>query len=805
LEAVGTAIRRGRRLVTLTGTGGVGKTRLAIEAAHQLSARFDGAVLTVWLAPVANADDVPAEIARAAAWDVHDERSVDEVVRGRLSERPTLLMLDNCEHLEHLGRVVTRLIDACDDLTILATSRRALDAPLEHIVAIDPLPVADSIDVLVGSARRNDSSFTITAGNRPVLTELVQRLDGLPLALHLAAARLHVMTPDEMVRALDRRFDLLKGRTPSESPHHTRLQTMIDWSYRLQPPEDQRRFRSFGVFPHTFTREAAATIAGCDPLDMLDTLAALVDHHLVRAMEREGAAARFGLLESLREFALTELAANAELDDACRAHAHWIAELAEREGPRVASGDEQAFATLVAEIDNIRAATNWADVHDRRLVLRLGSLWRFWQRVGLMGEGIAVLRRALAEDPPLDATSAAAMRGLANLLDDYGDLDEAVAWAQLAVATYERLGDVGELARARVCLAHPERERGNLDRAVRLYEQAAKTFQRLGWRREQTTALNGMGAVAYRRGDFTAAVAHWERCLAIVREIGDRESESLIAGNVGVGRFGVGDLHGALVAYAEAIEIAEQLDAPVLLVSGLLNRVEVLLSLGDTDAARADLDRLEALVDADDRRMSAVLHRHRGVLAEHQGRLGDALAEHYAGLSLTIAMGRVAESAEDLDYAARAAAGLDELEVAGRLVAASERIRGDTGSAPVTPIAADLQAIRERAAAAGFAVSLDDAPDAEQALEELRTLAIRRAGGRRAREDPLRRLGLTARECEVARLLMARRTDPEIAAQLFIGVRTVATHVSAVLRKLGLKSRREVAAALAEVEGRAET
>src|SRR5690606_34081051 len=185
---------------TLTGTGGVGKTRLAIEAGYRLAERFGDAVVTVWLGTVTETADALPQLARAGDWHVTDERSIDETVTTHLQASPTLVILDNCEQVENLETVIDPLLRTCPNTSILATSRRALGSAFEHVIDVDPLPIPDSIELLVNAARRSDPRFAVTAANRGALTELATRLDGVPLALYLAAARLHVMTPDEMVR-----------------------------------------------------------------------------------------------------------------------------------------------------------------------------------------------------------------------------------------------------------------------------------------------------------------------------------------------------------------------------------------------------------------------------------------------------------------------------------------------------------------------------------------------------------------------------------------------------------------------------
>ena len=809
LDVVVTAIRKGRRLVTLTGTGGVGKTRLAVEAAHALSARFDGAVLAVWLAPVADASAVSAEIARAAAWDIHDERAADEIVRTHLRARPMLLVLDNCEHLDHLADVVADVMEACRDLTILATSRRALTAPLEHVVAIDPLPVADSLDLLTYSARRNDSRFAVTNANRPAVTELVTRLDGVPLSLHLAAARLHVMTPDEMVRALDSRFDVLKGPGTTHAPHHAHLLTMIDWSYRLLSDEDRRRFRALGAFPHTFTREAAATVTGSDPLELLDTLDTLVSHHLVRAMDRTGPAARFGLLETIHEFVVARLTEHGE-GDACRAAlAEWCAQLATREEALLGTPDgAAAIERLDVELDNLRAAMAWsvgpgADATRAEYGLRIaGTLWRYWPRRGLVTEATNVLTHGLALGPRPSLVTADALLALGAMAMDHGDLAQAIGWFERCAGQYDRFADDERMAVLWVGLATCYRETTRLDEAEALYGKALAAHVAAGRTGGQGVALNGLAATSYRRGDFPQAVAYWQQALDIARERGQPEAQVHLSSNIGLGLVALDDYDGAFEAYSHGIAIAEGLGDPQLLLMCCANRAEVETTRGNFAAAQADLDRVAELADPSDMRMQVILPTNRGVLARGEGRLGDALELLHAGLAAALAGGRQMEAVQIVEAATIVAAELDEAVPVTRWLAYARAYRDATGTQITNRVAGELAQAAELAAARGLTVEPGAAPSAEAVLAELGAVAATHAGARRAlvsSPDPLCALGLSAREAEVARLLVARLTDQEIADRLHIGIRTVATHVAAVRRKLDVPGRRGVAARLAEL------
>lgn len=805
-----TAIAGGDRLVTIAGPGGVGKTCLGTEVAHRAIDEFAGAVLFV---PIDFATEAPAAIAaiaERAGWDASDGPVLDVVHRG-LSARRTLLVLDNCEQVPDLGGAVHDLLMACPDLVVVATSRHPLGLASERLVELDPLAVpaphaavaeiaaSAAATVLTNAARRRTPGFAVTDDNAADIARLCAQLDGLPLALELAAARLHLLTPAEMSGLLDQRFDLLEQDAPDRSPHHRRLYATIDWSYQLLDPDDRQRFDVLGTFTGGFTLEAAADVAGVDVVTMLDTLDRLVDHHLVRPVGERAGSRRFDLFESIREFARAQLERDGRLDAARDAHARWALATAEEWASGFTDGARQDRAVGVFDVErgNFRAALgHLIEQRAADAAQRLATAhWRYWIGHGSAPDGLRLLTAALALDDDGDSglVRAAALQAAGDLTEVSGDLPGALPLLERAAAMFAALDRRDRLAAAWNSIALVERELGRLDDAERHHRDALAAFIELGDRRSQAVSLNGLGVVAWRRGEFATAGARYAEALEHVQALGDRHGEVLVTINLGVARRKAGDFDGALAAHRRALELGEQLDIWSAQMNTYLNIADVEIARHELAAAAEAVDRAEALArGAGSRQGISHVHFYRGEIAVGRGRLGEALGEHVASLQQSVALHRPFEMAESCERIGALLAELGDHDLAARTLDLAI-----IGSAASGGPSSETTAWRERLAAAGHRPTgtADWPAGVDGLLPELVAAAERHAGARRrglTTDHPLRGLGLTAREADVTRLLVARRTDAEIAAELYIGLRTVATHVSSVLRKLGVSSRRDV-------------
>lgn len=460
---VGMFERKEVRLVTLTGPGGSGKTRLGLYVAAQLAPRFVDGSFTVMLAPVREPDSVASAIASVLGLQESGALASTDLVLAHLANRNALLMLDNFEHVQAAAPVVARLLEACPGVSMLITSRSPLRLPGESDVVVPPLqiPGAEATPVQVAhfDAVRLFTQRAVEAG-RPTATqdfgtiaEICRKLDGLPLAIELAAARLKVLSPQALLTRLDHRLELLKSGQPQLPERQRTLRNAIAWSYELLAAEEKSLFRQFSVFVGGWSLQAAEAVAVAEPSHVvIDILERLVDQSLIQRIEDVSGEPRFTMLETVREYAVEQLQSSGEYENVRQRHAAFYAELAARAEPELTSPQrEEALVLLRTELNNLRAALAWhlSDRPDGAAALRLaGRLPWFWYFAGLLSEGRRVLKAALTLDEgKSEAVSRArALSGASRLATYSGDMAEGIGLAAQSVQLWRETGDQRGLA-----------------------------------------------------------------------------------------------------------------------------------------------------------------------------------------------------------------------------------------------------------------------------------------------------------------------------------------------------------------------
>jgi non-specific serine/threonine protein kinase len=737
------------RLLTLTGPGGIGKTRLGLHVAGELRDEFADGVTFVTLAPLRGPPErapelVASAVARAVGVREGGQRGLVEQLVEALAITERLVVLDNVEHLLGAAPLIGELLAGCPNLRILATSRAVLRVHGERVVRVPPLTVpaaspggayspgelmgVPAVRLFVERVVAVKGDFSLTEGNAAAVVAICRRLDGLPLAIELAAARASLLPPVALEMLLERRLPLLTGG-PRDAP--ARLRTMeaaIAWSYDLLEPPEQALFRRLAVFVGGFTLAAAEAVCGAD----LDRVGVLVDRSLVQPLavggDRPDPMPRFAMLETIREYTLDRLAERGEEEATRAAHASYFLDLAEdAEGPIYDLGRPEDLARLEAEHPNFRAALTWLIAAGRaEEALRLaGALFTFWFHHSHLTEGRAWLERGLgllaAASPSMRARALTGVGVLAAVQHDFVPAAEALAKAE----EWARSGtDRRVLAMVPAALGLLALFQGRLADAARYGEAAA----RLG------EAIDDHGSV-FRGRFFVARAAHHGGAL----ERADALYRSLLDDGQRFGPWHLAAVHLALAQIAQAWGDADR-------------------AAGHYTAALRSYREQGELWS-----VAACLE---GIAAVGAGRNRDAAARILgAAAALRAAIAAPIFPANRPEH---------ELAV--------EAVRSALGEAAFTA-----------AWAAGSRLSLSAAiAKAEALLTEMATPAPADPSGTSGDERPAA-VRLTPRERAVLRLLTEQRTDKEIGAALFISHRTAMWHVSRILRKLGVASRGEAA------------
>ena len=798
LAVLRSLVSGGSRLVTVAGPGGIGKSRLALQVAAEV---LDGAGDGVWLAelaPVAEPELVARTVASVLGVREEPGRPVLDTVVEAVGDRHLLVVLDNAEHvLGAAAKVADAMVRCCPRVCLLVTSREPLGVGGEHVFRVPPLPVPpaglaadlaadvaapgrlaafESAQLFTERAAMYRQGFALDAGNAAAVAAVCVRLDGIPLALELAAARLGSLSVAEISSRLDQRFRLLTGGSRTALPRHQTLRALIDWSYDLLNPEEQRVLSRLSVFAGGWTLAAAEAVTSAgDAGDwlVLDHLAALVGKSLVLADETRGST-RYRLLETVRDYAADRLAARpgSALDDTRAAHRDYYLVLVETAGLYLRGPDEAVWLDrLEVEFDNIRAALAFslADPAGAEPGLRLAAGLRWF--CNMRGHGVEVLEalNALLERP--DARRPTRARALAlnascHLRDRFGDDSAVPALAGEAITIARGLADDAITAGALSELCWSRYEHGDLPAALAQIDEAVALARRAGDPRLVADLLGQRAVFAGEDGDLDAALADQEEALALSRATGDNYRLAITLANFGVDELAAGDLRAARAHLQEANTLADNFGYPNL--SAPLRENLGFVDLVDADPGHARRLFLESL---DTARITGVKSSYsRGAL------LGLALA---AGADGDPAVAATLHGVAD-EQAGRVFAGIE----VGLRDRDHARLRATLGDAAfeaayrhgrsLSQADAITLAISTVVSTAGPDPGAGPAPAAGQAT----------AGGSAGL--------LSEREREIVALLAGGATDAQIAGRLFLSVNTVRSHLERIRDKTGARRRAEL-------------
>ncbi len=596
-----------RRLVTLIGTGGVGKTRLALQVANQLADRFRDGIYFIELASLHDAALAPAAISRALGMEEQGSQPLHITLHRYLQLREALLVLDNCEHLvPALANTVAELLAASPRLHILATSRESLHIHGETTHRVLPLalpapttPITppaisqyEAVQLFVARATAIQPSFRLGPDNVAAIHAICQQLDGLPLAIELAVARLSVLSVTQIMAQLGNRFRLLADRLRGVAPRHQTLRALIDWSYDLLPQGEQALLRHLAVFSGGFTLDAIAGMLGADALDVLDTLTELLNKSMIYPLTESESEPRFAMLETIREYALLKLEESGEAGVWHLRHAEYYLAFSQNAEAELKGGQQgQWLNRLERDYDNLRAVFAWSlgtPAH-AQIALKLGAaLWRFWQARGPISEGRLWLEQALARTDHEDLSSRAkALDGagcLAYLQSDY------VAAQQLlesCLLLRRGLDDQQGIATALSHLAAVFVQQSDYSHARALYEECLSISRALDDGLGIRTSLNNLGIIAESEGNPQLAKDLYEQSLAIAQATGNQAAVASTYANLGDIAY---DQQQYLVArqfFEASLNIVRELGDKWNIAYALMKLGNVATAFGDYDLARS--------------------------------------------------------------------------------------------------------------------------------------------------------------------------------------------------------------------------
>jgi predicted ATPase/class 3 adenylate cyclase/DNA-binding CsgD family transcriptional regulator len=771
----------GVRLLTLIGPGGIGKTRLGLQVGADLLDEFEDGVFFVALATISDPYLVVPTVARTLDITETSGQTPEEALKDYLRNKELLFVLDNFEQVVEAAPLVGELLSACPALKVLATSRTVLRIygereftvpPLELPDASHPQPVErltqyEAVRLFVERAQAAKADFSVTNENALAVAEICAHLDGLPLAIELAAARIKLLPPQAMLARLGSRLKLLTGGARDLPERQRTLRATIEWSRALLDEGEQMLFGRLAVFSGGRTLEAIEAI--CDtkgdlPVDAFEGVSSLLDKSLLRQEGGPGGEPRFVMLETVHEFAREKLEESGEEEAIRRAHADYYLGLAEAAEPRLTTADEEVWlGRLEAEHDNLRAVLSWSlENGQAELALRLcGALWRFWYLGGHLSEGRRWLEEALAQGEEKDsALRAKALGGAGHLAWGQGDFERAAALREEGLKLFRQLGDKAGIAASLNGLSYVSRMRGDYATAGAMCEEALAIHRELDdtWGIAQSLFLSG--ATAAFQGDRAAARPLLEESVDLFREVGERQSLADAIGVLGMAALSGGDLAVARSLEEESLGIMQSLGYRQGAARALNVLGDVILKEGDHAAARALYERSFVIL----------------------GDLNDKwwIAWCLEGLAgVAVAQGQPARSAR----------------IFGTAEALREAVNGPRPLAHQADhqrrVAAARAGMDEAAFAAAWAEGRAMTPEQAVAVEE----PVPEHGGTepiKTPSSPAYPAGLTTREVEVLRLVAQGLTSRQIATELSISEHTAATHVRRILKNLGLQSRSQI-------------
>ncbi len=766
------------RLLTLTGAGGIGKTRLAVQVATALLHDFADGVCFVSLALISDPEFVLPTLAQTLGLRETRERSVQEQLQTHLRKQHMLLVLDNFEQVVVVAPLLAEMVANCPQLKILVTSRTILHVQGEQEYSVAPLALPDlrrladseipiqyaGVALFLERAQASKPDFQITPANARAIAEICVRLDGLPLAIELAAGRVKVLSVKQIAARLNDACRLLTGGSRTALPRHQTLQATMDWSYGLLSEQERTLFCRLCAFAGGCTLEAAEAICageGIEEEDVLELLSHLIDQSLVHMQER-GGEVRYRLLEIIQQYGRDKLEEMGEVVSLRRRHRDWYLGLAEQAEQELVGRQQAAWLDrLEAEHDNLRAALRWSlEQNEGEAAARIAaSIWSFWLLHGHLSEGRQWLDRTLAELPVRTTLRAKVLRVTAIIAAHQGDSTRAKSLVEESLDVWRTLYDKKGIASTLSILGNGALREGDYEQATARYEESLPLLREVGDKQWIAIVLSSLGLMNLYQGNHERARALCEESLALFRDMGDMRGIAAVLTNLGMISLEQGDHEHASRLCEESLSLRQK--------------------LGDKGGSAHTLVIL-------------------GRVAFSQGKYQQMAACYQESLVLRQESGEREGIAEALEGLAGICGVQGQARSAAMLLGAAEMLRESAGVA-VPPIdrvfneriRAIVQArlgLRDftAARAEGRSFTLEQALAFQESLAQTtQSPPVHTTPS----PPPAYPNELTAREVEVLRLVAQGLTDSRVAEQLVISPRTVQGHMRSIFNKINVNSR----------------
>ncbi len=789
------------RLVTLTGPGGTGKTRLGLQVAAELSDLFTDGVFFVNLAPVTDTALVVPAVAQTLGILESASQSLLERLKEQLQQRRVLLLLDNFEQVVSAAVQMADLLTSCPKLKLLVTSREVLRVRAEHEFVVPPLALPDrtslteqtefshyaAVNLFHQRVKAVKSDFQITPANARAIAEICMQLDGLPLAIELAAARMKLLSPQALLARLSQRLQILTSGVRDSPMRQQSLRNTIAWSYNLLKAEDQQLFRRLSIFIGGCTLEAIEAIhttLETEPgvVQVVDGVASLIDKSLLQRTEQEENESRLSILETIREYGLECLRESGEEESIQRAHAKYYLALVEEAEPHIKGAQQLLWLRrLDREQENLRAALGWLIAHEEgEKALRFCvSLWLFWQKRGYWSEGRHWLKTVLALPEAGERTvlRASTLSAAGELAAVQGDLQEARLLLTESVTLFQVLDDDHGVVLPMSALGRVMAGQGDHAAAAFLLKECIMLCRKLGSNWELSRSLLSLGYVVWLEGDLKQALALTQESLMLARQMGDKARIAHALNNLGHLFWDQGNLVQARAHAEEGLLLIRELGDKVLLIQTLATLGSILCSQGDLKQAAACFT--EAYSKTQELGNETHITEGHSLELERETHI----AWYLEGLA------RVATAQRRLMRAARLYAAVEVRLDINKKFGPNER---DNYKRTLSNMRALLgEKVFQRAWSEGRAMTTEQIlgnPDEIIMLDPALTASLPSSNDKISPVS-MYPAGLTAREVEVLRLVAQGLTDAQIAEQLVLSLHTIHAHLRTIYSKLGVTSR----------------